>query len=286
MPESSQFKDDLERLLLIDWEIETLHGGKISLGFDWAHDIRTKIKKSKLVVADVTDTSREVMFEIGFAGNKPALYVTARHADRATLPPWLTIRQSAAYLDDGTDSISRTIGGFIRSKNLPVLHRRSVGPGSATLLMREGHEWAVHTAQFLEARLGEFGVALKRVDPEEVSSGVALSQIASSQLIFACIDGSRSDYLAHFALGAVAGRPSFKSFKSQSPGGSQQTLRRIGVVLSQTQDDFEAFAADALKRIDKDVIFRSLEPSAIDARILPVLKKHRQWRARGRGDLS
>jgi len=282
VPESENFRSGLQRSLETDWGIETSHGGAINPGLDWSEEIRDRIRKSKLIVADVTDSSREVMFEIGFASNKPAIYVTARHEDRSRLPSWLTIRQAVAYGDDGIEKLSRAIGRYFADKKFPPVMRRATSPGTAVLLASQaGLEWAGSRVSAVEAALGEVGISLQYRDPDALLNGSDLAKAASCQLVFACIDGTTSDYLSHYLLGDVAGRPLITSV---SPQGSRQHLRRLGVVLSRTKDDFEVFGAEGLRRVSNEVVFRPESTVDLQRRLLPILRAHRQWRNRGEID--
>ena len=75
--------------------------GRVANGIPWAEEVRKRIDRCRLLVVDVTGPSREVLFELGFARNKPLLPVVARDEERDLLPTWLTTFQMSSYEGTG-----------------------------------------------------------------------------------------------------------------------------------------------------------------------------------------
>src|SRR5207249_8089711 len=95
-PQSLQMRHDLESRLDAATNVFVLDG-RVADGEPWASTIRDRIKRSRLVVADVSGPSREVLFELGFARNKALVTIVETDQHRERLPRWLPSFQMSAY---------------------------------------------------------------------------------------------------------------------------------------------------------------------------------------------
>src|SRR4051794_15316879 len=69
---SRAFRAGIEERLKSIGAVSVLDG-RVREGDAWAQVIRGRINSSRLIIADVTGPSREVLFEVGFARNKPLI---------------------------------------------------------------------------------------------------------------------------------------------------------------------------------------------------------------------
>ncbi|MCI0557634.1 MAG: nucleoside 2-deoxyribosyltransferase, partial [Nitrososphaera sp.] len=135
---SEQFRESLERKLSETEcvRVVTVAVGKlVPLGEKWCGKIREVIKRAKVVIADVTALSPEVLFEVGFAHGlgRPTLPVVSEQSWVGRLPRWLTELQIGHFdSPEGWDNIVNAIddavngrggrwslGWVIRATNLP-----------------------------------------------------------------------------------------------------------------------------------------------------------------------
>jgi hypothetical protein len=120
-----------------------VHDGRVAPGEEWAKEIRKRIKNSRLVVADVTGPSKEVLFEVGFAANKAVIQVAESVDHREALPRWMTSVQTAVYSGTGIATLSAEVLRLISSRErVAVLKRPDCVPGVVVWLSGDNTEWA------------------------------------------------------------------------------------------------------------------------------------------------
>ena len=272
-PHSCKMRADLAHALNEAMPVTVLDGN-VEDGLAWAEEIRRRIDKAKLVVADVTGPSKEVLFEYGFSRNKYVILVVHRRHDQASLPKWITVIHLPPPYESG--EITR-IAESVAAKvvNRPEGHRPRPAPvpGSALWIQDEQSSWADLYFQRARNRLSEKSIELNRRMASDIESAEEIRGCLRSWLLVTCLDGLSADYLGHFLLGDTVGRP-----KAGIGGGKGESVLRLGVAF--TPESTSAYVADSVLR----AAGRSLKvasPSTLDSVLTAGVDRYRNF-LRGR----
>lgn len=222
--ESQLFRDRCEREIqqTITLGDVKIFDGRVPPGKSWPGEIRKRLEKAWLVVADLTLLSPEVLFECGFAWGlgRILIPVTRTPRDLANLPEWIRELQFG-HFDSEQDwrLLLDSIGSYLRAGSRPKRAGRfpiPVVPTDITLL--QGVEGFDLLKEQVETMSSRYGLAVRQHSFEAVSldseQSDLLTAVSSSSLVVAPIDGVASDSFVHFAAGLVAARP--KAGVSQS----------------------------------------------------------------------
>ncbi len=194
--------------------------GHVSVGGYWAREIRDKIRKSSLVVADVTGPSKEVLFEAGFAYGlrKPILPVVADPANRDDVPRWLTPIQIGTY--ESSQALRQVLTSAVTHATRDDIAKPpkppDAVPGMAVWIPIR--TWA-NTA-FDQFRVSAAQGSLKVVAldiPSDLADadGDVIQNAACANFLFGCLEGTSSDSLIHFVCGAIMAKPTASISKSK-----------------------------------------------------------------------
>jgi hypothetical protein len=272
-PDSRKMRADLEHALNEAMRVTVLDGN-VEDGLPWAEEIRRRIDKARLVVADITGPSKEVLFEYGFARNKYVILVVHRRRDQTTLPKWITVIQLPPPYESG--EINR-IADSVAAKvvNRPQGHRPRPAPipGSALWIQDERSSWADVHFERARNRLSEKSIDLERRMASEIESAEELRACLRSWLLVTCLDGLSADYLGHFLLGDTVAR------RQAGVGrGKGESVQRLGIAL--TEGDPSTYVADSVLRATG----RSLKvtnPAGLASEVMAGVDRYRNF-LRGR----
>jgi len=272
-PASCAMRTDLEKSIQeFDREI-AVFDGKVPEGIPWANEVRRRIDRCQLLVTDVTGPSREVMFELGFASNKPFIPVVHRQDDRDSLPAWLTAFQMSAYDGTGLPRLAAEIVTMLRTV-LPrsTIYRRPP-PVPGVIVWLESQSSAIFGESYDRvANLAQrYSLKIQRVDPRDLPSFDDLRGMLRAWMVIACMDGAASDHAGHFFLGDIAGRS-----RAGSGAGRGQWLQRGGIALIPTDQDETSLVADSVRRVSHSI----LTPATVEniLRVAePAFATYRRW---------
>lgn len=263
---SRKFRSELE-LLLDDC---TIKDGHVGPGVDWAPEVRRRIKNSKLLVADLSGPSREVLFELGFAGNKDMIPVALDQAAWATLPRWITSKQVQEYASGGIHNIAESVRLRVQSQRR-VRNRPPPVPGQLAFITRRGGGWFDSTRARIELLCNEYETDFFEYLEEDLQSPEDLRAALRASIIVGVIDGLQQDYVVHYLLGDIVRR-------SPAGAGSKegQGLKRVGIALLETRAS-EQYVADSLRRVSSSQI-ADVTPEEIDRPLRQALERYRRLR--------
>jgi hypothetical protein len=270
-PVSRRFRASFERRLK---RLGAFHAvdGNVRGGDPWAVTIRKRIEKARAVVADVTGPSREVLFELGVAGNKPLIPVVAREADRGRLPKWLTSLQILPYEGTGLVKVAEAVANRLEGASPRQRFRPSPLPGRVVWLQDRDADWATSALVRFGNLCQEAGLAVTVVYPDQLGSFEDLSAHLRAWLMVACIDGGKQDYAAHFFAGDIVARR-----RAGAGHGRGESLSRLAVVLVRDEPSLETFVADSLRRVPEDAVRVFVSQSDFFEGMRAVLKKYQRW---------
>jgi hypothetical protein len=280
-PDSLQMRRDLEESIReIDDGIKVLDG-KVLHGLPWANEVRSRIERSGLLVIDVTGPSLEVMFELGFAGNKPFIPIVRRQEDRDRLPEWLTAFQMPAFEETGIQLLATDVVTALRRLlPKPAMYRRPPPvPGMIVWLESRNSTMFGDSYERFAHRAQRYSLNVEQVDPQDLPSFDDLRKLLRAWTVIACMDGGPADQAGHFFLGDVAGRR-----RAGSGAGRGQSLQRRGVALVHKEQDVPLVVAGSVRRMATSTLTAvTVENMLRDTE--PLLATYRRWRMRDVEDL-
>lgn len=247
--------------------------GHVLPGEHWPSKIRKRLKKSRLVVADVSGLSREVLFECGFAWgwNRRILPVVEEHSHHEGLPGWLTSLQVGQYGDahgwgEILDSISENLTSRRRSKVPPpdpIPHR-------VVWLVEEGD--LSRARKQLEESCRRFALTVSQEDlvvDDIYEAGESLVyEVCRSALVVASLDGSATDCLNHFCAGVVVAKP--------TAGAATRKLYRRVLFVVRGGMRVEDVLAESARKATQNI--RLISGSELGREIMNFGKRFEAWR--------
>lgn len=266
-PTSCQFRRDLEDQLGESVKVED---GHVPPGVDWAPEVRKRIKSCRLLVADISGPSREVLFELGFGGSKDLLPVAFDAAARQRLPRWITSKQvldySSGALHDVVDSVHLRVAGSRVTERRP-----QAVPGQLAFISRRGSTWFHDAREVVLQLCSEYDTTFTEFLEEDLQSPEDLRSALRASIVVGVIDGQRQDYAVHYLLGDVVGR-------SPAGAGSKkgESLKRMGIALLKERAS-EEFLADSLRRISTSQVVSATAEEMV-APLKTALDRYRRLR--------
>jgi hypothetical protein len=278
---SREMRAALERSIAeIDSEVVVLDG-HVSQGTPWANEVRKRIGRSRLIVIDVTGPSREVMFELGFASNKPFIPVVHRAEDRDELPSWLTAFQISVFEEAGLPRLAADVVSTLRTAmpKSSTYRRPPAAPGLIVWLESRRSSVFGDCYDRFASLAQQFSLHVERIDPLELPSFDDLRKVLRAWMVIACLDGGSADYAGHFFLGDIAGRG-----RAGAGGGKGQSVIRRGLVLLPTEADPSLIVADSVRRVSRSILTVVTSRDMLkEAR--PLFTAYRRWLLSDVGEL-
>jgi hypothetical protein len=226
----------------------TVTDGKVLLGVDWAPEIRERIKKSRILIGDVTGLRNDVIFEIGFAYGLRKVFIpvleTADHL--GSIPQWLTTKQCASY--ESEERLLAIATSIIAHLSDPSLLRsssraRDPVPGLAIGLWSNTVSAdlnSVFSAVCAREGLSQALIPLNFSDDEQIAAATRASCLVVS------LDATSGDALSHFICGAIVAKPTVGY-------GGKCMQRRIIITGDGNEAAIRERAADSLLRCHQNV---------------------------------
>ncbi|MDO8500753.1 MAG: hypothetical protein Q7S20_02820 [Gemmatimonadaceae bacterium] len=238
-----------------------LEDGRVPHGDPWAQSVRDRIRRSKLVVGDVTGVTCEVMFELGFAYGlgKSRIPVVADHAALKTMPRWLTATQTATF--GSADEMQALLNSIQVQLADPRQHKpKQPVPGLAVWL--RSLDWNKHALEQSITAAGREGLSIECFDTS-TSEERLIERAAQATLVVASFDGTLNDSIAHFVCGAVVAMP------------RAMQLQRQLILIEEHGAQPGTWVADSLRRCTDIATLMGLED--VPAAIRQFGQRYRKW---------
>jgi len=257
LPSSSSFRVSLEQRI---HQTPSLYGvdvfdGKVAVGKHWPSEIRERLEKSRVVIADLTTMSPEVLFECGFGWGlgKPILPVTSNHSEHRTMPRWLTEWQVGHFSsDEGMSELLNSLGQHISELSRgrrSASRTRSAGADPRSVVLLKGQYDSTEIEGQVRQTAARFGMVVYEgdtlVSSLESTNNELAQQIAGCSLLVAPLTNQPSDSFMHFASGVVASVPTSGASKSK-------LARRVLLVVNGTTE-FEKLPSDSGRRASETI---------------------------------
>ena len=254
---SSNFRINLEQRI---HQTPLLYGvdvfdGKVAVGKHWPSEIRERLGKSRVVIADLTTMSPEVLFECGFGWGlgKPILPVTSNNTEYQTMPRWLTEWQVGHFSSDEgmcelLNSLGQHIADLSRGRRNAV-RTRSAGADPRSVVLLKGQFDSAEIEGQVRQIAARNGMIVYEGDTlvsslESTKSELA-QQIAGCSLLVAPLTNQPSDSFMHFASGVVTSVP--------TAGASKCKLARRVLLVVNGETEFEKLPSDSGRRASDTV---------------------------------
>jgi hypothetical protein len=230
-------------------DVEILDG-RVDIGDNWPKEVRIRLTRAQLVIADLSSLSKEVLFECGFAwglGQK-ILPVTASITQRSNVPAWLTDMQWGHYMDDGgLDNLIDSVAQHLRSRNKTRIPPRSAAakPPSVFVISNNNEQNGIHDLVQSACREWELenpGI-LTDVDSLDALEDDRVEEASRASLLVGELNGGRADSFVHFASGAILAKP------TSGISSKRFTKRVLLVVPKSYQRDMVASGARKIKHV-------------------------------------
>ena len=246
--------------------------GHVPTGEYWAKTIRDRIKRARLVIADLTGPSKEVLFEAGFAYGlrKPLLPVVAVAEARDEVPTWLTPIQIGTY--ESQSSLARLASDVSLHLTRDGVSKppRPPDPTPSLAVWLRCPPWAEEAYAQFEATAHAGEMITRKVEiPAEHGADIddELRRLATSAtFLVACLDGTRADSFVHYVCGAIVARPTSGMAKSKLD-------RRLRLLTSPEQDPDDLVADSARKCIEVKLI----QPKDVLRETKTFAQSYRRW---------
>ena len=264
---SIAMRKELGRLLEAR-KIEVLDG-QVKNFDDWPTIIRKRISSARMVIADASGPSREILFEMGFSGAKALLPIVEKEEDRNAIPSWITSQHVPEYRGTGVSSIATSVDLAFSSP--PKLLRRPLSaPGKISWIEDEGADWCHRARDLVENACREAGLTFN-VYNYALYSPEELMELCSSWIVVGAVDGTRQDYLTHFMLGDVASRRGAGSGRKMGEG-----LMRTAILMTPSDRPRDQWVASSVLRVTRDIISPATELTC-PALVLGHIKRFQRW---------
>lgn len=251
---SRKFRNDLEQVLnhqrgpvrvsVVD--------GRVREGEEWAPVIRDRIKRTKLLVGDVTGLRNDVMFELGFGHGlrKSFIPVVESQQHKGRIPAWLRIKQIGSFATENElISVASSVVAHISDRGIAKPKRvRDPVPGLAIWL--RSLPWCEDAYNEFEATCGREGLTCQQL-LDGMSPETWVDQAPRASLLIAVLDHTEMDALVHFICGAVVAHP--------TAGYASKSLARRVLIICRPGQQIESVAAESLLRCSAVVTATTLE---------------------------
>jgi|SRR5579871_299214 len=180
-------------------------GGRV-----WAHGIRDRLTKARVVLADVTTPRHEIYFESGLAHSigKTVVFAVGDERSGAVLPDWVRKYHVETFgSTTGMASLMRTIAREIAPGRRRRPHELSASiPGTAVWIRR--FAWnGLAVSQFKMAIEQSFRWTSPRIFDDVKDHEEVIATARAAQLVVVSLDGTKDDLLMYYIAGLVCGAP-------------------------------------------------------------------------------
>ena len=273
--DSQRFRDNLEEAIRRSHSLSQVEvqDGHVRVGASWPTEIRRRLKAARLVVADLSVLSPEVLFECGFAWglHKAILPVTSESGGFSHLPNWMKeiqfgIHSASGDLASVVDAISQALNDKRRSP--AGANGSSPNPRNIALIAPPSCE---HVIDQVRHGCGRYGFDL--LGPEltgETMSDIGdgfVSAVASASLFVGRLGNTDLDNQVHFGAGMVCAVP--------NAGVSKVKFQRRVLLVVGNDERPEVCVSDSARRVAG--IVKVIRESQIGLEITAFVQAYRLW---------
>ncbi|MFQ5852220.1 MAG: hypothetical protein ACE5JU_16755 [Candidatus Binatia bacterium] len=267
--ESIKFRQALEDALASHPDLAQLAvtDGRVPHGVKWADVIRDRIKKSKVVVGDVTGMRPDVVFELGFAFGlrKVVIPVVSNPDARSGLPAWLGATQTGDYAtESGVLGIVSSIAALLSDPEFSRVPRPP-DPVPGLAVWWRVLDWNNRARQEFEIAVRREGLNALILD-EGTPDDILIRRATSASLLIVSLDGSECDGLAHYICGGVVSRPQ---------AGYGRLLSREVLLLEPPNVKKGGLVADSLRRCQETALAVGIDE--VREETLKYCQRYRRW---------
>ena len=249
--------------------------GHVPVGTSWATEIRQRLTDARLVVADLTLLSPEVLFECGFAWGlgRPILPITRVSPTDAQLPRWLTDLQVGDLSSEkGWGHLIDSVGAHLQEPKSRRNSRR-LPPSIPGLIV------VLPTPPITDAIVGHVNQVAARYGmrkPEICEGSVEalaatepniVNNVARASLLVAGLNQSPSDSFVHFAAGVIVAHP--------KAGASRRLLDRRVLLVVPSAKQLSELTADSARRVEPTV--RTVTQTDVSAELTRYGTAYQRW---------
>lgn len=274
--ESIEFRTSIEQAICRTSSLSHLNviDGQVPVGKNWSTTIHDQLKRAKLVVADLTVLSPEVLFECGFAWGlgRPILPVTKELGLNHRLPRWLTDLQVGYFATEkGVQHLLDSIAEHLTDTRGHRLRAHSAGamPSSVVLLRPTRNQFDL-SAQ-VQQSAARFGLATGEDDTQveaiESISSALVEEVAHCSLLVAPLQNDLSDSFVHFACGVIASEP--------KSGAIKPKLSRRVLLVVKDGNAAKTLPADSARRLTG--VIRVVLENQISAELIDYGSSYQSW---------
>jgi hypothetical protein len=255
--------------------------GHTMVGKKWATEVRGRLTKSCVVIADLSELSPEVLFECGFAWGigKPILPVTENRGLISAMPAWLTDWQVGFFSSqDGWNELVDSLSYHIseRANKRRRTPRSGADPGSIVLL--KPHSGLFDFEDQVRLTATRYGMDAEYentfMDGIEETTSELVERVAHCSLLVAPLLHHRSDSFVHFSCGVVAAAP--------MAGASSRRLNRRVLLVVESTTGSERLVSNSATRVSQ--IVRVITPNMLAQELTNYGQLFRRWRERQESD--
>ena len=253
--------------------------GRVPIGKSWPTEIRERLRKSRVIIADLTVLSSEVLFECGFAWGlgKPILPVTRKVDSHGLMPRWLTDLQIGNLsFDKGWNDLINSLGHHISEihKKRRKAPSDSANPSSVVIL-KSNSSLSLIEDQVRQMAM-RFGMEVQYedtlFDTLEGTTSELVAQVAHCSLLVAPLLNQLSDSFVHFACGVVGSVP--------KTGVSKRKLSRRILLVVNSVNETECLPADSARRMSG--VIRIITPQQLCQELTKYGQLFTTWQKRQR----
>ena len=277
--ESREFRDSIEQQIKKIPSLQNiiLKDGHVPVGTkSWSSEIRKRLKSSRLVIAELSVLSPEVLFECGFAWglNKPLIPVIRSSANSENLPKWLTdIQFGESSTEKGLSDVVNVISTYMQEGATvrQLTNTMMPSPNEVVVISKFDSSETIDKVRQFSSRHDLSFCSPNFIDESLCSTDESITSVIShASLIIGCLSGTKFDNLVHFAAGMVCARP--------TAGIARKKMRRHVLLLIPENEHSELLIADSARRVTH--IVRVAKESELIRSLESFVKLRKQWQTK------
>lgn len=281
-PESQAFRIDLEcamRRTATLMNVEVLDG-RTFVGEYWPTEVRNKLLRAEVTIADLSVLNREVLFECGFAWGlgRPILPVAATPSERARVPGWFTDIQFGHFsTEEGMGHLVDSIAHHVDMRRQLGGRRSKRGKSNPRgVVVVEHNDNGCPVSELTDAACKEHGMDAPSIieNPtglESIESG-PIDAVARASLFVGALTGTSSDFFVHFAAGAVLATP--------TSGESKQHLSKRVLLVVPNQKARETLTPTSARKVREVSV---ITPNQLQKELFDYGERYKNWQKKLKG---
>lgn len=246
--------------------------GRVPVGTYWPKEIRNRLSKARIVIAEFSRLSPEVLFETGFAYglNKAILPVTKSSEDLKLLPRFLTEIQFGVHSSE--DCIVEVIKGISEcvSKQKRNVNDNSIVTRSSpnnVVLICSNDKYSIIDKVKNFCMQNEMKYDHVSVEGDFDYNEYIDSKVFDASLLIGYVDGREQDNIISFSAGIVCAHP--------SAGIGKHKLTKKVIFVMPDNGDVESLVPDSARRVTKTV--KVVKESGFNEALSSFAQLRRKW---------